>query len=164
MTIQEILAAQKRACDAARKVRPQPKPAPENNSVAEIIARQKAAVAAQKAARDARAAANAFGANTNVNLTALKNEYQAWLAEHAAEFENLEPMFFTPNLPQGTEATVVNVAADNGMVNGISMGSEVGGEAVIMTKPAPVEPEESIEPVEEVPVSVEEPVAPVEAE
>jgi len=140
MTIQEILDAQQRACEASRKGRPHSAPAPVDNSVAAIIARQKAAVDAQKAAREAKAMASGL---SGFDMEQLKKEYQEFLAK----LSNDETMFFTPNVPPGTEVKFAD-AGTNPAMNGISVGSEMGDTATIVMSQQPAEPEPA-EPVDE---------------
>ena len=142
-SVADILAAQRKASEAARKVIAVQgvKPA-QNNSVAEIIARQRATAAAQKAATAG--ISPVLSGEQKAIIESIKERYQTFLAKldqelagqelfmapPAAEQAPAEPIF-APNVPANAEVVVdANPAA-----NGISVGSEMGGQVTVSTRP-----------------------------
>ena len=142
-SVADILAAQRKASEAARKVIAVQgaKPA-QNNSVAEIIARQRATAAAQKAATAG--ISPALSGEQKAIIESIKERYHAFLAKldqelagqelfmapHAAEQAPAEPIF-APNVPANAEVVV----DANPVANGISVGSEMGGQVTVSTRP-----------------------------
>ncbi len=142
-SVADILAAQRKASEAARKVIAVQgaKPA-QNNSVAEIIARQRATAAAQKAATAG--ISPVLSGEQKAIIESIKERYHAFLAKldqelagqelfmtpPAAEQAPTEPIF-APNVPANAEVVVDT----NPAVNGISVGSEMGGQVTVSTRP-----------------------------
>ena len=142
-SVADILAAQRKASEAARKVIAVQgaKPA-QNNSVAEIIARQRATAAAQKAATAG--ISPVLSGEQKAIIESIKERYQTFLAKldqelagqelfmapPAAEQAPAEPIF-APNVPANAEVVVET----NPAVNGISVGSEMGGQVTVSTRP-----------------------------
>ena len=142
-SVADILAAQRKASEAARKVIAVQgaKPA-QNNSVAEIIARQRATAAAQKAATSG--ISPVLSGEQKAIIESIKERYQTFLAKldqeladqelfmapPAAEQAPAEPIF-APNVPANAEVVVET----NPVVNGISVGSEMGGQVTVSTRP-----------------------------
>lgn len=153
--VAEIIAAQKRAAIATHKPTVAPPPPKTSATVQEIIARQGAAAAADKAARDARVAI-ACGADKAM-LQKLNAEYREWVEspEFVQLMDNIKAFaganqdgVFTPNIPgaSGMIATIGN----NPMVAGVSVGEEAGGDMVITMMPKePVSPTVDAEPANE---------------
>lgn len=142
-SVADILAAQRKASEAARKVIAiqGAKPA-QNNSIAEIIARQRATAAAQKAAT---AGINpVLSGEQKAIIESIKERYHTFLAKldqelagqelfmtpPATEQAPAEPIF-APNVPANAEVVVET----NPAVNGISVGSEMGGQVTVSTRP-----------------------------
>lgn len=142
-SVADILAAQRKASEAARKVIAVrgAKPA-QNNSVAEIIARQRATAAAQKAATAG--ISPVLSGEQKAIIESIKERYHAFLAKldqelagqelfmtpPAAEQAPAEPIF-APNVPADAEVVV----EANPVANGISVGSEMGGQVTVSTRP-----------------------------
>ena len=154
-SVADILAAQRKASEAARKVIAVQgaKPA-QNNSVAEIIARQRATAAAQKAATAG--ISPALSGEQKAIIESIKERYHAFLAKldqelagqelfmtppaaeqvpaaeqaPATEQTPAEPIF-APNVPANAEVVV----DANPVANGISVGSEMGGQVTVSTRP-----------------------------
>jgi len=142
-SVADILAAQRKASEAARKVIAVrgAKPA-QNNSVAEIIARQRATAAAQKAATAG--ISPVLSGEQKAIIESIKERYHAFLAKldqelsgqelfmapPAAEQAPAEPIF-APNVPANAEVVV----DANPVANGISVGSEMGGQVTVSTRP-----------------------------
>lgn len=142
-SVADILAAQRKASEAARKVIAVQgaKPA-QNNSVAEIIARQRATAAAQKAATAG--ISPVLSGEQKAIIGSIKERYHAFLAKldqelagqelfmtpPAAEQAPAEPIF-APNVPANAEVVV----DANPVANGISVGSEMGGQVTVSTRP-----------------------------
>ena len=148
--IKDILAAQQKACKPTIKPAPAPKPA-QSESIAAIIAKQRATAAAQKAA----------GSGFHPGLTeaqkadiaAIRVKYQTFLAEIEKELAAedakriqapTEPVVakdpvvevppFTPSVPEEMEV-VVKTTESAPDVNGISVGDEMGGQVIVTTRP-----------------------------
>jgi len=161
MTIQEILAAQKKASDASRKARPAPVPTPAARStVSEVLAAQRMAASRHKpaapvsnpgqpnhtvaeiierqrataAAQQAERNARGIANENSAVISELKSRYQAFLNELEAELGD-EQLVFVPNVPDNAEPVMVP-AAENPAINGISVGSESGESVAIVMKPA----------------------------
>lgn len=142
-SVADILAAQRKASEAARKVIAVQgaKPA-QNNSVAEIIARQRATAAAQKAATAG--ISPVLSGEQKAIIESIKERYHAFLAKldqelagqelfmapPAVEQAPAEPIF-APNVPANAEVVV----DANPVANGISVGSEMGGQVTVSTRP-----------------------------
>ena len=148
-SVADILAAQRKASEAARKVIAVQgaKPA-QNNSVAEIIARQRATAAAQKAATAG--ISPVLSGEQKAIIESIKERYHAFLAKldqelagqelfmappaaeqaPATEQTPAEPIF-APNVPANAEVVV----DANPVANGISVGSEMGGQVTVSTRP-----------------------------
>lgn len=140
LSIQQILAAQRAAVAATRKVvTPPPARAEHGNSVAEIVERQRAIVAAQKAASGMNPL---LSREQKAIIESVREKYNKFIAKLDAELGGAELFMpkpgepiFSPNVPGNTEVTIETHDGDSA-ANGISVGDEMGGQVTFSARPA----------------------------
>lgn len=155
-TVQDLVKAQQTAASVTRKspVATTAEPEPKSN-VAEIIERQRAIVAAQKAATSG--ISPALSSSQKAVVDAVREQYKKFLAKLDEELagqelrmtpppapkapvdEKPEPApepepIFTPNVPGNMEVVIEPQVGPSG-VNGISVGEEMGGQVAVSTRP-----------------------------
>lgn len=147
---QDLIKAQQATVNATRKVIvPQsPDTRARAASVAELVERQRIAVAAQKAATPG--LSPVLSADQKAVIDSIRERYKTFLdkldkelggqelfmsppAHVPVEEKPTEPLF-TPNIP-ASENLVVEAAEAPAGVNGISVGEELGGQVVITARP-----------------------------
>lgn len=147
---QDLIKAQQATVNATRKVIVPQSPDTQARaaSVAELVERQRIAVAAQKAATPG--LSPALSADQKAVIDSIRERYKTFLAKLdkelagqelfmtppapvSAEEKPAEPIF-TPNVPASEDLVVEATKAPVG-VNGISVGEEMGGQVAIAVRP-----------------------------
>lgn len=147
---QDLIKAQQATVNATRKVIVPQSPDTQARaaSVAELVERQRIAVAAQKAATPG--LSPVLSADQKAVIDSIRERYKTFLAKLDKELEGQELFMpppahapveekptepiFTPNIP-ASENLVVEAAEAPAGVNGISVGEELGGQVAIMARP-----------------------------
>lgn len=147
---QDLIKAQQATVNATRKVIVPQSPDTQARaaSVAELVERQRIAVAAQKAATPG--LSPALSADQKAVIDSIRERYKTFLAKldkelggqelfmsppaHAPVEEKPAEPIFTPNVPASEDLVVEAAKAPVG-VNGISVGEELGGQVVITARP-----------------------------
>ena len=147
---QDLIKAQQATVNATRKVIVPQSPDTQARaaSVAELVERQRIAVAAQKAATPG--LSPVLSADQKAVIDSIRERYKTFLAKldkelggqelfmsppaHAPVEEKPAEPLFTPNIP-ASENLVVEAAKAPVGVNGISVGEELGGQAAIAVRP-----------------------------
>ena len=147
---QDLIKAQQATVNATRKVIVPQSPDTQARaaSVAELVERQRIAVAAQKAATPG--LSPALSADQKAVIDSIRERYKTFLdkldkelagqelfmtppAHTPVEEKPAEPIF-TPNVPASEDLVVEATKAPVG-VNGISVGEELGGQVAIAVRP-----------------------------
>lgn len=147
---QDLIKAQQATVNATRKVIVPQSPDTQARaaSVAELVERQRIAVAAQKAATPG--LSPALSADQKAVIDSIRERYKTFLANldkelggqelfmsppaHTPVEEKPAEPLFTPNIP-ASENLVVEAAKAPVGVNGISVGEELGGQVAIAVRP-----------------------------
>ena len=147
---QDLIKAQQATVNATRKVIVPQSPDTQARaaSVAELVERQRIAVAAQKAATPG--LSPALSADQKAVIDSIRERYKTFLAKldkelggqelfmsppaHAPVEEKPAEPLFTPNVPASEDLVVEAAKAPVG-VNGISVGEELGGQVAIAVRP-----------------------------
>lgn len=149
-SVQDLIKAQQATVNATRKVIVPQSPDTQARaaSVAELVERQRIAVAAQKAATPG--LSPVLSADQKAVIDSIRERYKTFLAKldkelggqelfmsppaHAPVEEKPAEPLFTPNIP-ASENLVVEAAEAPAGANGISVGEELGGQVVITARP-----------------------------
>ena len=147
---QDLIKAQQATVNATRKVivPPSPDTRARAASVAELVERQRIAVAAQKAATPG--LSPVLSADQKAVIDSIRERYKTFLAKLDKELAGQELFMpppapapveekpaepiFTPNILT-SETLVVEAAEAPAGVNGISVGEEMGGQVAITVRP-----------------------------